>query len=101
MQQQMQRSDFILPDVFTCRDAAVRKLGLMKENPFLGKREQTAAAEAVSDPEGDDETQLRTTSHRRVSTMRLDRQAIHREAVMSAETFLSERLDVEQESAMS
>jgi len=29
----------------------------MKENPFPGKREQKAAAEAVSDPEGDDETQ--------------------------------------------
>jgi len=33
--------------------------------------------------------------------MRRDRQAIRREVVISAETFLSERLDVEQESAMS
>jgi len=57
MQQQMQRSEHILPDIFTCRDAAVRKVGLMKENPFPGKREQKAAAEAVSGPEGDDETQ--------------------------------------------
>jgi len=32
--------------------------------------------------------------------MRRDRQAIRREVVMNAETFLSERLDVEQESAM-
>jgi len=47
MQQQMQRNDLILPDVFTCRDSAVRKLGLMKENPFPGKRDEKAAAEAV------------------------------------------------------
>jgi len=96
----MQRSDLTLPDVFRCRDAAVRKLGLMKENPFPVKREQKAAAEAVSVPEGDDETQHRTTSHGHVSTMRRDRQAIRREVVISAETFLSERLDVEQENAM-
>jgi len=93
----MQRSDLTLADVFTC-DATARKLGLKKENPFSGKREQKAAAEA---PEGDDETQLRTISHRHVSTMRRDWQAIRREVVMSAETFPSERLDVEQESAMS
>jgi len=79
----------------------MRKLGLMKENSFPGKWEQKAAAEAISDPEGDDETQLRTTSHRHVSTMRWDRQTIRREVVLSAEIFLSERLDVEQESTMS
>jgi len=44
----------------------------MKENSFPGKREQKAAAEAVSDPDGDDETQLRTTSQRYVSPMRRD-----------------------------
>jgi len=52
----MQRNNLTLQDIFTCRDTAVRKLGLMKENPFSGKREQKAAAEAISDPEGDDET---------------------------------------------
>jgi len=70
----------------------------MRENPFSGKPEQKAAATA---PEGDDEAQLRTISHRHVSTMRRDRQAIRREVVMSADSFLSERLDVEQESATS
>jgi len=42
------------------------------ENPFPGKREQKAATVAVSDPKGDNETQLRTTSHRYVGLLRFN-----------------------------
>ncbi len=39
LQQQLQRDDLILPDIITCRDIAIRKLNLMKDSPYPGKRE--------------------------------------------------------------
>jgi hypothetical protein len=39
MQQQLQRTSLILPDVLTCTEAAQRKLQLMSTCPYPGKRE--------------------------------------------------------------
>ena len=39
LQQQFQRDDLILPDVFICRDAALRKFTFMLQMPFPGGAE--------------------------------------------------------------
>jgi hypothetical protein len=40
LQQQLQRDDLILTDVMTCKCIAIRKLELMKDAPYPGKREE-------------------------------------------------------------
>ena len=39
MHQKMQLNDFILLEIFTCRNISIRKLSLMKEGPIPGKKD--------------------------------------------------------------
>lgn len=97
MQQQMQRNDLILPDVLTCRDAAVRKLTLMEEKPFPGKREEKATE---NDDENYEEVCHRRVANKFVTNTRRQKQAIRTETVAAAKNFLAERLNIEQEKTL-
>lgn len=104
LQQQMQRSDLILPDVFTCRDAALLKIQTMKIGPYPGRRESNlkscniSSAEEERQPEPSKRRALAfntfvTTGHRRDEVIRS-------EITLAAENFLSQRLDTEQEQVL-
>jgi len=60
LQQEMQRNDLILSDVFTCRDIALRKIGLMTDGPYTHKSEAKRAGSSVS--ETGEEPRTRTTN---------------------------------------
>lgn len=94
MQQQMQRNDLILPDVYTLRDAAVRKLRIMKNGPLPGKREIK-----ISNATGTTSStqSSRNSVNQFIPTLGRDKDAIRIEIIQSAENFLLERLDMAQD----
>ena len=92
--QKMPRKDFILPDVYTLRDAAVRQLRIMKNAPLPGKREIKTNDATETTPSIQSS---RNTVNQFIPTLRGDRDAIRIEVIQSAENFLLERLDMAQD----
>jgi len=58
----MQRNDLILSHVFTCRDIALRKIGLMKDGPYPHKREAKRDGSSSLSETGE-EPRTRTTTN--------------------------------------
>jgi hypothetical protein len=95
MEKKFQRNDLIMPDLFTCRDAALRKLGMIEEGPYPGKREyKVTNVQALDDSESSDR---RNTNHQFVTRKGRAWNAIRTEVIMSAKSFLSQRVNLEQE----
>ena len=94
MQQKMQRNGLILPDVYTLRDAAVRKLRTMKNGPLPGKREIKISNATETTPSTQSS---RNTVNQFSPIIRRDKDAIRIEVIQSAENFLLERLDMAQD----
>jgi len=82
----MQRNDLILSDVFTCRDIALRKIGLMKDGPYPHKREAKHAGSSMS--ETAEEPRTRTTTNSLVTMRNRNMDAIRIKVIQSAEEFL-------------
>ena len=91
LQKSTQREQMSLPDMFTCKDAAIRKLNLMKEAVYPGKREEKFdTAELESEPNARRFNANVPTNHRKVSAIRV-------EIIEGALNFLDERLYLEQD----
>ena len=86
MQQQMQRNDLFLPDVYNLRDATVHKLRVMKNGPLPGKREikVSSTTETDSSPQSS-----RNAVNRFIPILRRDKEAIRREIVLCAENLFT------------
>ena len=89
----MQRNDLILSDVFTCRDIALRKIGLTKDGPYPHKREAKCAGSSMS--ETAEEPRTRTTTNSLVTMRNRNMDAIRIKVIQSAEEFLMQRLNIE------
>ena len=93
LQQQLQRDLLFISDILTCRDGALRKLQLMKSTPYPGKRESKSKYEMMKEP-------TPVKAHTFIPSMKRNAVAIRNEIILSAENFLSERLNVEQEAVI-
>jgi hypothetical protein len=103
LQQHLQRDSVFISDVLICRDSALRKLRLMKSSPYPGKRESKSKfninecleSEAAEPP--NPSARCARVTHKFIPSMKRNAMAIRNEIILSAEQFLSERLNVEQE----
>ncbi len=87
-----QKSNLIILDVITARDAAIEQLNIAREMPFPGgKEEQLGGVGGIT------ETALRESrkSHQYVSSGGRDPQAIRIEIIESAINFLDQRMNIE------
>ncbi len=87
-----QKSNLIILDVITARDAAIEQLNIAREMPFPGgKKEQLGGVGGIT------ETALRESrkSHQYVSSGGRDPQAIRIEIIESAINFLDQRMNIE------
>jgi len=90
LQKQLQRDDLVLCDLLTCKDSALRKLQLMQNGPYPGKREAKSQFNITDVQDG------RAAVNSLVSTNHQNIQAIRVETVQAAYNFLNERIDNEQ-----
>ena len=115
LQQKLQRDDLILPDVITCKDIAIRKLNIMKDNPYPGRREASLAEASEENEAAPERGKFKLILillywfnslfailtegkrlHHFVTTKYRSKTAIRQEVVESAINFLNARLDTEQ-----
>ena len=94
LQKKLQRSDLFISDLLTVTGAAVKKLRLVKDGPFPGRREEKESC--PTDSTSEDPTQ-RKSSHKFVCTNRRDARAIRLDVVQASHEYLSERMHPEQE----
>ena len=96
LQQIFQKSDLILLDVLTARDAAIVNLNVLKEMPVPGGEERYLNDLTQKDIE---EGGARRTSqaHRFVISMNREDGAVRIEITQSAINFLDERMDIEED----
>lgn len=82
-----------MPDILTCRDAAVRKLRLMEEGPFPGGFEFTILQEEGADGKSNQQEEAqnihlsRGRTNSNVTTNKRDRSAIRNEFVQCSINF--------------
>ena len=94
LQKNFQSDDFILTDVITCRDTAIRKLDLMSNAPYPGgcvEKYLEDEKRAMQESENDDEvepTPSCTRFNAFVSFLR-SREAIRVEVVMAAKNYMT------------
>ena len=91
MQQQIQRNDLILPDVYTLREYSSSQTQILRNGPLPGEREikVSSATETVSSPQSS-----RNAVNQFMPTLRRDKKTMRAEIVLSAEKLLLERLDI-------
>ena len=94
LQKKLQRSDLFISDLLTVTGAAVKKLRLMRDGPFPGRREEKERC--PTDSTSEDLTQ-RKSNHQFVCTNRRNARAIRLEVVQASHEYLSERMHPEQE----
>ena len=80
MQQQMQLNDLILPDVYTLRDTAVRKVKSSSKRDI----KVSSVTENVSSPQSS-----RNTVNQFIPTLRRDKETMRAEIVLCAEKFFT------------
>ena len=99
LQKIFQKSDLILLDVLTARDAAIVNLNVMKEMPVPGGQEEKYLKNLNSSKESSGERNIRKTSqaHRFVTSLRREDGPIRVEIVQSAINFLDQRMNIEQD----
>ena len=90
LQKKLQRSDLFISDLLTVTGAAVKKLRLMRDGPFPGRREEKASCPT-------DSTSEDLTQRKFVCTNRRNARAIRLEVVQASLEYLSERIHPEQE----
>ena len=90
-----QGSDLILPDIITARDAAMRNLIIMKEMSVPGGKEERYLQSL--ELSGEENERIKQTNNEFVTSMRRNNDAMRVEIVQSAITFLSERMDIEED----
>ena len=89
LQKTLQRSDLFISDLLTVTGAAVKKLRLMRDGPFPGRREEKESCS--TDSTSEDLTQ-RKSNHQFVCTNRRNARAIRLEVVQASHEYLSERI---------
>ena len=94
LQKKLQRSDLFISDLLTVTGAAVKKLRLMRDGLFLGRREEKESC--PTDSTSEDLTQ-RKSNYQFVCTNRRNARAIRLEVVQASHEYLSERIHPEQE----
>ena len=94
LQKKLQRSDFFISHLLTVTGAAVKKLRLMRDGPFPGRREEKESCPTESTSE--DLTQ-RKSNHQFVCTYRCNVRAIRLEVAQASHEYLSECMHPEQE----
>ena len=94
LQKKLQRSDLFISDLLTVTGAAVKKLRLMRDGPFPGRREEKESC--PTDSTSEDLTR-RKSNHQFVCTNRRNARAIRLEVVQASHEYLSERMHPEQE----
>ena len=94
LQKKLQMSDLFISDLLTVTDAAVKKLSLMRDGPFPGRREEKESC--PSDSTSEDLTQ-RKSNHQFVWTNRRNARTIRLEVVQVSHEYISERMHAEQE----
>ena len=94
IQKIFQRSDLILPGIITARDAAMRKLIIMKHIPVPGGKEERYLQSL--ELSGEENESIRQTNNQFVTSMRRSNDAVRVEIVQSDINFLSERMNIEE-----
>ena len=94
LQKKLQRSDLFISDLLTVTGAAVKKLRLMRDGPFPGRREEKESCPTDSTSE---DLAQRKSNHQFVCTNRRNARAIRLEVVQASHEYLSERIHPEQE----
>ena len=94
LQKKLQRSDLFISDLLTVTGATVKKLRLMRDGPFPGRREEKESC--PTDSTNEDLTQ-RKSNHQFVCRNRRYARAIRLEVVQASHEYLSERMHPEQE----
>ena len=95
IQKIFQRSDLILPGIITARDAAMRKLIIMKHIPVPGGKEERYLQSL--ELSGEENESIKQTNNQFVTSMRRSNDAVRVEIVQSAINFLSERMNIEED----
>ena len=96
-QKKLQRSDLFISDLLTVTDAAVKKLSLMWDGPFPGRREEKESC--TTDSTNEDLTQQKL-NHQYVCTNRCNAQVMRLEIVQASHKYLSEHMPPEQENVI-
>ena len=94
LQKKLQRSDLFISDLLTVTGAAVKKLRLMRDGPFPGRREEKESC--PTDSTSEDLTQQKS-NHQFVCTNRRNARASRLEVAQASHEYLSERIHPEQE----
>ena len=94
LQKKLQRSDLFISDLLTVTGAAVKKLRLMRDGTFPGRREEKESC--PTDSTSEDLTQQKS-NHQFVCTNRRNVRAIRLEDAQASHEYLSERIQPEQE----
>ena len=92
LQKGLQWSDLLIPDVLTLRDAALRKLQIMKDNAFPAGMEAKFISQEVDSSEGQEGRRKKFNKY--VTTTR-NFTAIRSELIASSTDFLEQRLNIE------
>ena len=95
IQKLFHRSDLILPDEITARDAGIRNLIIMKEMPVPGGKEEHYLQNL--ELSGEENESLRQTNSQFATSMRRSNDAVGVEIVQSAINFLNERINIEED----
>ena len=101
LQKVFQKSNLILLDVISARDAAIIKLNVLKEMPLPGGKEETYLKElencTVETDDSCERSQRMNARHKFVTTTNREDSAVRLEVVQSAINFLDQRLNIEED----
>ena len=101
LQKVFQKSNLILLDVISARDAAIIKLNVLKEMPLPGGKEETYLKElencTVETDDSCERSQRMNARHKFVTTTNREDSAVRLEVVQSAINFLDQRMNIEED----
>ena len=100
LQKVFQKSNLILLDVISARDAAIIKLNALKEMPLPGEKEERYLKElencTVETDDSCERSQRMNARHKFVTTTNREDSAVRLEVVQSAIHFLDHRMNIEE-----
>ena len=94
IQRLFQRSDLILSDIITARNATIQNLIIMKKVPVPGGKEEHRLHNLELG--GEENASLKQTNNQLATSIRGSNDAVRIEIVQSAINFLNERMNIEE-----